>query len=325
MSGWNLKQVEMFMKKISVIVGLCLFIGNLLVAETNDPVAVLFQVKGHVEYTKNGTKWIKVRQNKFLFAGYQIRTNSNGSGIIKTRKTGKDSVLHPGTKLIVTDSGIRATKGVLTDSGQPNKLLSGLLKRFSKSQSHTTVRRSSQTEQIEPQFSRHTILTEEYPFLVWENIDHAATYRLKIGLDTYNVIPSGEDIIRTKIKPFCGTREIELEAFKGGKSIGQLQPFNQRGELKKQTVHWLSPEENSEFKATLQSIADAYPHNSFMLGSFLEKEQMWVAAMDQYQQYLKNNPEEIEITPYLFRVYKKLKLKKIYGRELSYWTQAMNE
>ena len=37
------------------------------------------------------------------------------------------------------------------------------------------------------------------------------------------------------------------------------------------------------------------------------------------------NPDDIEMTPYLFRVYKKLKLNKLYKKELEEWTQAMAE
>ena len=62
-----------------------------------------------------------------------------------------------------------------------------------------------------------------------------------------------------------------------------------------------------------------------MLGSFFEKQDMWVAAMDQYREYLKENPEEIEMSPYLFRVYKKLRLDKIYKQELASWKKAMQE
>ena len=62
-----------------------------------------------------------------------------------------------------------------------------------------------------------------------------------------------------------------------------------------------------------------------MLGSFFEKQDMWVAAMDQYRQYLSENPDEIEMSPYLFRVYKKLQLEGIYRTELAQWKKAMQE
>ena len=52
---------------------------------------------------------------------------------------------------------------------------------------------------------------------------------------------------------------------------------------------------------------------------------MWVAAMDQYQAYLNDNPDDIEMTPYLFRVYKRLKLNKQYKEGLINWQKAMKE
>ena len=70
------------MKKVILLLSICLFLGNILFAASKDPVAVLFQVKGKVEYTKNGTKWKKIRHSKFLFAGYQIRTGDNSSAKI---------------------------------------------------------------------------------------------------------------------------------------------------------------------------------------------------------------------------------------------------
>ena len=76
---------------------------------------------------------------------------------------------------------------------------------------------------------------------------------------------------------------------------------------------------------TINDIQETYGENSFMMGSYFEKQDMWVASMDQYKQYLKESPDEIEMTPYLFRVYKKLKLDGVYKKELEQWKQAMIE
>ena len=96
------------MKKLLITFIFCTIVGSLLYAGTKDPVAVLFQVRGNVEYTKNGIKWKKVRRNKFLFAGYQIRSSATGSGIITNRISGKDSLLRPNTTLLVTNLPIAA-------------------------------------------------------------------------------------------------------------------------------------------------------------------------------------------------------------------------
>ncbi len=294
-------------------------------AGVKDPVAVLFQVKGNVEYTKNGEKWKKVRRNKFLFPGYQIRSDVGGSGIITNRKTGKDSVLRPGTLLQVTNSEIKVKSGTLSESSQSNKLLSGLMKRFSRSQSYTTVRRSASQGAMVLDVARHTVLSQNYPYLVWDNVGDDLTYHLKIGEDVYTITPTTDEMIRIKISPFSGTREIKLEATRNNQVAARLNPYKRRGVLTNQTLRWLTPDESNELELIAKTIAETYPDNSFMLGSFLEKEELWVAAMDHYRQYLRDNPDEIEMTPYLFRVYKKLKLKRVYSKELAYWTQAMKE
>ena len=91
------------------------------------------------------------------------------------------------------------------------------------------------------------------------------------------------------------------------------------------SASWMSTSERDRFQNDVKNIQETYGEISFMLGSFFEKQDMWVAAMDQYREYLKENPEEIEMSPYLFRVYKKLRLDKIYKQELASWKKAMQE
>ncbi len=312
------------MKKVILIVSLLLFAGSTLYGGTKDPIAVLFQVKGNVEYTRNGEKWKKVRRNKFLFAGYQVRTGDNGSGKITNQKTGKNLLLHPNSLIVVTSEGLQAKKGVLADSEKANKLLAGLMKRFSKSQSYTTVRRG-RVSKVKLDAARHIILTNEYPYLVWENLGSNYRYELNIDNKIYNVSPTNDEIVRVEVKPFAETKDFFINAYKGEKLAVSLKPFKSRGVNKNHSVHWMNATEKQQFNSSIKTIQENYPDNSFMLGSFFEKEQMWIAAMDQYKKYLDNNPDEIEMTPYLFRVYKKLKLKKVYKKELSEWTQAMKE
>jgi hypothetical protein len=313
------------MKKLLITFVFCTIIGSLLYAGTKDPVAVLFQVKGNVEYTKNGIKWKKVRRNKFLFVGYQIRSGESGSGIITNRISGKDSILQPNTTLLITDSGLRLKEGKLSKSKRSNALISGLMKRFSRSQSYTTVRRSADQQPDTFDIVRHIIVTDDYPYLVWENLDHKYRYELAVGSDFYLVEPRDDSIVRVKLRPFEDTQTIKIRVFEGNKEVTELQPYKKRGTLTAHTIHWMSKAEKGDFEEAIRTIQKNYPDNDFMLGSLFEREKMWSAAMDQYKMYLEENPDEIEMTPYLFRVYKKLKLKNVYKNELSMWAQAMKE
>jgi hypothetical protein len=312
-------------KKIAIVISLSLIVGTLLYGGTKDPVAVLFQVKGDVKYSKNGNDWKKIRRNKFLFSGYQIQSGDNGSGIVTNHISGKDSVLLPNTTLVVTADGLEVKSGQLTDSKESDELIAGLMKRFNRSQSYTTVRRSAVQNAYEFDIVRHMILTHDYPYLVWENLDEKFRYELSVGTDIYLIESSKDAIVRVKVIPFADSREIKIRVLNGDILVTELQPYKQRGALIHHTVRWMTDEEKKEFDASIQTVLETHPDNSFILGSFFEKEEMWTAAMDHYKRYLDENPEEIEMTPYLFRVYKKLKLQKAYDDELNLWTQAMKE
>lgn len=313
------------MKRFILISSICFFIVTILLASTEDPVAVLFQVKGKVEYSKNGSKWKKVRRNKYLFDGYQIRSAEDGSGRITNRKSGKELWLKPNTMLKVTSSGVQKQTGELVERGRSSQLLTSLIRKFSRSQSYTTVRRSARSDDGEMAIVRHLVLTDQYPDLVWENIDPQVEYKLYIGNDEYSVPKSKKDVIRVRIQPFESIKEVFIEAIKENQISTELKPYQYRGYPKKHTVQWMAKDDQVKFEQAIQTINGDYPENSFLLGSFFEREEMWVAAMDQYQKYLAENPDDIEMTPYLFRVYKKLKLQKVYNRELRLWTQAMKE
>lgn len=314
------------MKKITVLIGLFIFSSSFLIAGTSDPVAVLFKVKGHIEYSKNGTRWKRVRRNKFLFEGYQIRSDESGSGRITNRTSGKEFVLKPNSILKISAGDILMAKGELIDSQQSNVLLSSLMKRFTRSQSYTTVRRKANTSRLSLKLSRHIVVSETFPTIAFENLGNQLSYKVIIGEESYMVPAADGDIVTVKIAPFEGTLPVSILVFDNkGLQVAQLQPFRSRGVEKRHTVHWMTEDEQNTFHQTFQTISENYPDNLFMLGSFLEKEQMWIGAMSYYKQYLTENPEEIEMTPYLFRVYKKLKLNKTYKKELETWQIAMKE
>lgn len=311
--------------KLICMLSLFLFMISPLYAGKKDPVAVLYQVQGKVEYTKNGKKWKKVRRNKFLFAGYEIRTGSSASGKISNQKSGKNYVVGPNSRLVITATGVNAKKGKLSDGAESSKLLSGLMKRFNKSQSYTTVRRSVKKTDLNIDAVRHLVLTEEHPYLVWENVGKEFNYKLSVGDKVYKVNSTRDGIVRAKVAPFSGTKPFSIRVFDGKKEVLALKPYRSRGKEKSRTVKWASKNMKKKMAGDIAAIKENYPDNLFMLGSFFEKKSMWVAAMDQYKQYLAENPDEVEMTPYLFKVYKKLKLKKVYQKELGEYKSAMLE
>lgn len=312
------------MKKLLLIISLCLFVVGPLYAGKKDPIGVLFQVKGKVEYTKNGRKWKKVRRNKFLFAGYQVRTGPEGSGKITIKSTGDNFEINPNSLIMVTKKDLSAKKGSISATEASDKLMSGLMKKFTKSQSYTTVRRSHKKKKIKIDAVRKMTLSNDYPYIVWENIDKGFNYKLMVGAKTYDVAASNEKIVRFKVEPFMGEKVFKITVLKDGKKIVNLKKYKSKGVKKDHTVKWLQNDKD-KFQEKVNNIQETYGENSFMLGTYYEQQGMWVASMDQYKQYLQDNPDEIEMTPYLFRVYKKLKLNKVYKKELEEYKAALLE
>jgi hypothetical protein len=313
------------MKKLLLLTIIFLFSVGSLIASSKDPVGVLFQVKGKVEYTKNGKRWKKVRRNKFLFAGYQVRTGPGASGKVTIQATGEGLELAPNSVIKVTKNGLQAQKGVISNAESSSKLMQGLMKKFTRSQSYTTVRRSHEKKTLKLSAARELSLSDDHPYLVWANIGSDYSYRLNMGDKTYQVPATTNDVVRVRVEPFTGSQTYKIEALKGGKVAVSLKPYSKRGQKTMHSASWMSTSERDRFQNDVKNIQETYGEISFMLGSFFEKQDMWVAAMDQYREYLKENPEEIEMSPYLFRVYKKLRLDKIYKQELASWKKAMQE
>lgn len=314
------------MRKLSIIMSVLFLLSsiislNSLYAGAKDPVAVLYQVKGDVKYTRNGKKWKKVRRNKFLFSGYKIKTGENGSGMITNQKTGKNLALNPSSIIAIEGGKLIAQKGELGATADSSKLLTGLMRRFTKSQSYTTVRRAAKKKSDKMKVVRNIVLSEDYPHLVWPNYGSDLSYLLMIGEDKYEIPASSQDIIKVKIKPFTGRKNFQLKAQKEGKEILTLKQYKRNNYL----IKFLTQKEQDKLNKELQTISENYPDNSFMLGSLYEKKKIWVAAMDQYKKYLNDNPEEIEMTPYLFKVYKKLKLEKTWKEELAQFKSNLLE
>lgn len=308
-----------FLATISIV----FFVAGSVNAGVKDPVAMLYKVKGSVEYSKNGKKWKKVRRKKFLFAGYQLRSGANGSGRITIKKTGERVVLNPNSLLEVNANGLMAKEGQVSAAKKTNKLVAGLIKRFERSQSYTTVVRAANKGEIKLKVIRDIVVSDQHPYMVWDNIGKEYTYKLAIGETLYDVQPTKDDVIRVKLDPFEGKAPFKISVIKDGNVITEVSQYKKRGKKIDHTVRWLSNDESSSLMKTKTALIDEYGEDSFILGTYFEKEDMWVAAMDHYKSYLSDNPDEIEMTPYLFRVYRKLKLMELYKKERTAYLAAV--
>ncbi len=299
--------------------------GAVAYAGSKDPVAVISQVKGATEYSKKNHKWKKVRRNKFLFVGYTIRTGKYGEGRITNKLTGENFMMGPNSEIKVTAKGIHAVKGKLKKAATSNQLAVSLMKRFDKSQSFTTVRRSQSKKKTQIDAVRELVVYSDYPFVVWENLGKQYSYKLTVGKKVYKVPATKNAIVRAKIQPVKGTVVYSIEAYKNGKKAVSMKPNKRKGKIEPRTITWLEGSEQKKLSDSVSALQKEYPDNAFMLGNYFEDQQLYVAAMEKYRQYLKDNPDEIEMAPYLFRVYKKLKLDKTYRAELEEYKAQLLE
>jgi hypothetical protein len=304
---------------------LVMFSLGLAQAAVRDPVAVLFKVEGSVEYQKPQKKWKKARRNKFLFAGYQVRTGADGSGRITVKKSGETVSLGANALVAITDAGIETKKGEVSEEAKSGALASALIKKFSKPQSYTTVRRAKKSTDVSINAAREFILSKTFPEIVWENSGKEYSYRVTIGGEAYDVPATTDPVARLRVNPFSGSKKLGIDVIKDKETIISLEPYRRRGKVNDHMVSWLDEGKEADLQKSIADLKTAYPDNSFILGSLLDRKKMWVAAMDSYKMYLDGNPDEIEMSPYLFKVYKRLMFTNLYLEELAKWNKAMSE
>ncbi|MDT8447892.1 MAG: hypothetical protein RRB13_13455 [bacterium] len=297
-----------------------------IIAAPDEPVAVLSQVKGEVEYSKDGKKWRAVRRNKFLKADYLIRSGADGSGKVMLQASGDTFELGPNTEFIVKDGKLVAKKGKLAAAGESSALVAGLMKRFDKSQSYTTVRRAASSKKVEVESARELTLSDAYPYIVFESAGEQFSYEVKVGNEVYKVSPTKEELVRLKVKPFKGNVVYSIDVLKSGKKVFTMKPYRKGREQLDRQLSWLSEGKERELAAQAKQIQEAFPGNDALLSKLYEQEGLYVAAMDSYRDYLKANPDDEDIYPYYFWVIKKqLFLDELYRNEMTKYKELTEE
>jgi hypothetical protein len=320
--GVNMKAIQKFLTISSILL---FMLAPFSFAGSKDPVAILSQAEGKVEYSKDGKEWKEVKRNKFLFPGTMIRTGGDGKGKVTNKISGDSFDLGGDTEFSVDDKGINTKKGKLAKAEASSQLAANLMKKFDNSQSYTTVRRSHSVKEIKIDAARELVVYSNFPYVVWESVGSEYNYKLIVGKKTYDVAASKDDIIRAKIDGFTGTQTYRIDVYKGSKKEMEMEPFKQKGETAERTITWLEGAEQKKVDDSIAALQQEYPDNLFMMGNYYEDQGLYVAAMDQYRKYLKDNPDEVEMAPYLFRVYKKLKLEKVYKTELEAYKAQLLE
>ena len=324
------------MKKLILFVSVLCLAGGLFLEpalaaskKVAAPYAVIYKVKGKVTYTKKGKKWKKLRRNKFLFAKYQIKTGADGVGTLTHRVTGKSFALKPNSLIQVTKNGFKLVEGTqLVALANTNPLADKLLKRFKKSHSYTTVRRG--LEKSGMSIVKDIVVSDGFPYIVWENYGEKYSYTLTVGDVPYNIAPTEDKIVKVKLAPFSGKQELALTAFAGGEKKLELEKVNKRGRDIKYHARYLSAEQTQELQTAIKDIKGFFdpedPSMEFMIGRVYVDNEMWIPAMEYYKRFLQDNPDEqTDVMPHLLSVYRKLAFRTLYKDAYNEYKAALKK
>ena len=293
--------------KLGVLLLSFLWIGIIHSAYAGGPpVAMLTQTKGDVQVSKDGKKWKAVDRNKFLFAGYQIKTGADGSGKLVNQTTNLTREIGAGSLVEVTADDAKAISGMLSEAAQDSGgLVSGLGQRFAKAQRYTTVRRSVEKKKVlKLDTVKEITLSASYPDLVWSGIGEEYAYRLTIGDKSYDVAATSGDVVRFTVPALTpGTHEYRVEVLKGSETA--------YAPKKAGKITWLSKDEETGIVDALAKIEASSPGDSLYKAMFLDEKGMSVSAMDLYTKYFDANADDTDMYPMLIKAYHDLELEKM--------------
>ncbi|MEG3638353.1 DUF7354 domain-containing protein [Magnetococcus sp. PR-3] len=310
-----------FLSFFAVLVAFAMLMVSMPV-EAKTPVAMFMQPKGKVEYSKNGTKWKKVRRTKFLFENYQIRTGADGKGMLVNQATGQAQDVGANTVVQVSKEGAKALAGTLAAPREAGaSLMAGLQNRFAKAQRYTTVRRgvhkTNAPKDVKLRTAKKLTLSASFPTLVWENLGDEFSYKLMVDGKSVGTFNSKEAMVSHALTLVPGKHKYQVSVMQGADVLYSPK--------KPSTVVWLSDSEDAKLKKTIADIQAAAPGDDFVLASFLDEKGLTVAAMEHYKKHFSDYPDDNDMRPLLIKAYHDLKLKKLKMKEALIYNQMMED
>jgi uncharacterized membrane protein YkoI len=308
-----------FIKLITLLFFLLVFALQPALAK-KVPMGMLVEIKGKIEYSKKGSRWKKVRRNKFVYKNYLVKVGADSTIKFLNQKTNETTLLTANSTVKVTAAGLEVIEGSLGDTSSGGGLLSGLSKQFSKTQKYTTVRRAAKKEGIDLKLATNTV-SADFSELAWESAGAEYEYRLHLGTKdrktktwadsaVYEVPSTGGDIVRTSIKPINKKQKYFVEVLDGS---GKVAFTTNAANLKVLSGSKLAKFEKQ--KGQFQSIDES----GFMYAGLLKDSGLLVPALDQYTKFFTefSDDEDInELRPFLIEVYSRLRLAHLKSVEL---------
>ena len=275
--------------------------------------------------TFKGRKERKER-NKFVYKDYLVKVNADSSVKYMNQETSETTQLTANSKVRVTPEGLQALEGSLGQTDAGGGLLSGLSKQFKKTQKYTTVRRSVKKEGIHLKLATNTV-SEEFSELAWETAGVEYAYRLHLGKQdrkskewtdsaVYDVPPTSEEIVRTKIKPISKKQKYFVEILDGSGGVAfTSEPANLKVMSGKKLAKF------NKQKVKIQKLDES----GFLYAGLLKDNGLLVPALDKYHQFFTENSDDEDINelrPFIIEVYSKLRLAKLKSAELKKYQSA---
>ncbi|HCB33014.1 MAG TPA: hypothetical protein DEP39_07945, partial [Deltaproteobacteria bacterium] len=270
-----------FIKLITLFLFLSAFALQPVLAK-KIPLGMLVDIKGKIEYSKKGKRWKKVRRNKFVYANYLVRVSADSSIKFLNQETNETTLLTANSKIKFTKKGLEVLEGSLGGTDAGGGLLSGLSKQFKKTQKYTTVRRAAKKGGINLKLATNTI-SADFSELAWETAGADYAYRLHLGAKdrktnswtdsaVYDVPATGDEVVRTRIKPFSKKQKYFVEVLDGSGVVAYT--------AKAANLKVLSGKKLAKFKKQKDEF-QSMDESGFLYAGLLKDNGLLVPALDQ--------------------------------------------
>ena len=307
------------------LISLVVFITSIEVFATAPPVAKLVQTEGQVEYSRKGVKWNAVRRTKYLFGGYHVRTGEDGFGTLINEQSGMSQNLGSDSHVAIQGGEVIVVSGSLSaPEEEDTSIFQSLQNKFAKAQRYTTVRRSVNTAVNTANGTCdnkvRTILSVTvspgHSDLVWRNACPEFSYKLVIDNATPIEVPaeSTSEMIRYPVASNgVGEHTYWVEVLDKDGTV-----YIPKVESK---FRVMSVDEEKALAEDLEQAGD----DIFLETNLLEEQGLYIAAMDAYRKFFRENPDANDMRPLLIQSYQNLKLSNLREREARLYNAVLEE
>ena len=289
---------------MSTWIFLCMF-GIAFATPPKVPLALLINIKGKVELSKNGQSFNDVlTKDRFILDGYHIQTGADGSGTIIFLQQDNMCKIEPNSHIEIINGYIKKVNGKFQDLSSSEKVLEDIDRQYLHAMKYTMSRKSSGKKKISVKLPRSLSVCKDFPLLVWNNCGKAYTYRLTVGTNTYDVPASEDKVVRftlPELKP--GKYKYAVEVLKGGEVAYKPK--------KAKKMIFLAEDELTVFQKQRKTIDSIAKGNLLLLGMRLEKLDINGGAYDAYERYFNVHSDDNEMRPFFIRACHSLKLNEL--------------